>query len=92
MIVPEFFMVIRMSMKKYFCTLSLSSTVYFHFNVCADFLNLIHSDSLCLRTGLQSMSSEMLFINHIVWFVVTFDVPECQTFVSQGQFMITYTS
>ena len=36
------------------------------------------------------MSSEMLFINHNVLFKEANDVSECQTFVSQGPFMITY--
>ena len=38
-----------------------------------------------------SVSSEMLFNNHIVLFKVAIDVPEGQTFGSQGPFMITYT-
>ena len=33
----------------------------------------------------------MLFNNHIVLFKVAIDVPEGQTFGSQGPFMITYT-
>ena len=38
-----------------------------------------------------SVSSEMLFNNHIVLFKVAIDVPGGQTFGSQGPFMITYT-
>ena len=37
------------------------------------------------------MSSKMLFNNHIVLFKVAIDVPEGQTFGSQGPFMITYS-
>ena len=33
----------------------------------------------------------MLLINHIDLFMVATDVPECQTFLSQGPFMITYS-